>query len=210
MQVQYIEKTKYAYFNGYKFTKDNNTGYYLSSLINGKRVRLHRYVWEYYNGAIPKGYHIHHKDHNKDNNDIDNLELLTEKEHKQRHMDEMSEELKQKYRDNMNNIVRPKAIEWHKSKQGSEWHKEQYKISLGNLKPTKFICEYCGKEFETMDNGKNRFCSNKCRAAYRRDSGVDDIERICIKCNKVFKTNKYGNTKYCYECRPKRKKKVCK
>ena len=206
MQIQYIEKTKYAYFNGYKFTKDEKTGYYLSSTINGKRYRLHRYVWEYYNGEIPKGYHVHHKDHNKNNNELNNLELLTESEHKKRHAEEMPEELKQKYRDNLKYKVRPKASEWHKSKEGREWHKKQYDISLGMLKPKKFICEYCGKEYETLDKGINKFCSSKCKSANRRKSGIDDIERICIKCNKIFRTNKYGTTKYCYECRPKRKR----
>lgn len=205
MKIQYIENTKFAYFNGHKFTKDNKTGYYLSSIINGKRYRLHRYVWEYYNGEIPKGYHIHHKDHNKDNNELDNLELLTKQEHINRHIEEMSDELKQKYRNNLK-IARTKAIEWHKSKEGKEWHKKQYDISLGNRTKQKFICEYCGKEYETLNNGINKFCSSKCKSAYRRSTGLDDIERICIKCNKKFKTNKYGKTKYCYECRPKRKR----
>ena len=206
MKVQYIEKTKYAYFNGYKFTKDDKTGYYLSSTINGKRYRLHRYVWEYYNGEIPKGYHVHHKDHNKDNNELDNLELLTKQEHTQIHIKEMTEETRKKYRENFNKNARPKAIEWHKSKEGREWHKKQYDISLGNRTKQKFICEYCGKEYETLNNGINKFCSSKCKSAYRRNIGLDDIERICIKCNKPFMTNKYGTTKYCYECRPKRKR----
>ena len=206
MQVQYIEKTKYAYFNGYKFTKDDKTGYYLSSNINGKRYRLHRYIWEYYNGEIPKGYHIHHKDHNKDNNELENLELLTKEEHRIRHSLEMPQELKDKYRKNLENNARPKAIEWHKSKKGREWHKKQYQVSLGNRKKHKFICEYCNQEYETYKQQKNRFCSQKCKSAYRRESGADNIERICVSCNKPFMTNKYGTTKYCYECRPKRKR----
>ena len=38
--------------------------------------RLHREVWKLYNGQIPKGYHVHHKDENTWNNDISNLELV--------------------------------------------------------------------------------------------------------------------------------------
>lgn len=206
MKVQYIEKTKYAYFNGYKFTRDDKTGYYLSSTIDGKRYRLHRYIWEYYNGKIPKGYHIHHKDHNKNNNEISNLELLTKEEHSKRHSEEMSEELKEKYRENLNKNARPKAIEWHKSKEGIEWHKKQYEVSLVKREKVKFICEYCGKEYETYKQQKNRFCSLKCKSAYRRESGIDNIERICLNCKQPFMTNKYGTTKYCYNCRPKRKR----
>ena len=197
MKVQYIEKTKYAYFNGHKFTKDDKTGYYLSSNINGKRYRLHRYIWEYYNGEIPKGYHIHHKDHNKNNNELENLELLTKEEHRIRHSLEMSKELKDKYRKNLENNARPKAI---------EWHKKHFEVSLAIKEKKVFVCEYCNKEYQTFDNGNNRFCSQKCKSAYRRESGADNIERICVSCDKPFMTNKYGTTKYCYECRPKRKR----
>lgn len=59
-----------------------NTGHL--KLRNGKTI--HRMVWEYYNGKIPEGYVIHHKDENKLNNSIDNLQLLTRKEHKILHM----------------------------------------------------------------------------------------------------------------------------
>lgn len=51
---------------------------------NGKTI--HKMVWEYYNGAVPEGYVIHHKDENKLNNTIDNLQLLLRKEHKILHM----------------------------------------------------------------------------------------------------------------------------
>lgn len=200
MYIQYSADKKYAYFNRYKFTRDDKTGYYLSSVIDGKRYRLHRYIWEYYNGEIPKDYDIHHKDHNKFNNEIDNLELLSKVEHLKRHSEEMSEELKEKYRKNLNENARPKAIEWHKSKEGREWHKKHFEVSLGNRIKQKFICKNCGKEYETLSNGINKFCSNNCRSAYRRKSGVDDIERKCIKCGRSFKVNKYRKTKKCGNC----------
>jgi hypothetical protein len=46
---------------------------------------IHRKVWIENNGEIPKGYIIHHKDGNKYHNDLDNLELLTYKEHRNIH-----------------------------------------------------------------------------------------------------------------------------
>jgi hypothetical protein len=51
---------------------------------DGKRWRVqyaHRILWEKHNGLIPKGMVVHHKDGNKLNNVIDNLELMTRKEH---------------------------------------------------------------------------------------------------------------------------------
>ena len=48
---------------------------------NGKKRRLHLVVWEEANGPIPKGYEIHHKDFDKMNWSLDNLEILSEKDH---------------------------------------------------------------------------------------------------------------------------------
>lgn len=58
--------------------------------INGKRVYEHRLVWEKYYGEIPKGYHIHHKNGNKLDNSINNLELLSKQEHIRKHAIENS------------------------------------------------------------------------------------------------------------------------
>ena len=46
---------------------------------------LHRYVWEQANGPIPKNMVIHHKDFNRGNWSLDNLEMLTRAEHIKRH-----------------------------------------------------------------------------------------------------------------------------
>ena len=73
---------KHQFFNGIKFTRDERTGYYLNSTI---RKRMHRYVWEFYNGTIPKGYEIHHKDRNKANNSISNLEIMQKGKHSSLH-----------------------------------------------------------------------------------------------------------------------------
>lgn len=207
MKVQYIEKTKIAYFNGKRFTRDDKTGYYLGTVKeNGKRQRLHRYIWEYYNGEIPKGYDIHHKDHNKDNNELDNLELITRSQHSKLHCQELTEEQKQKRKDNLEKKARPKAIEWHKSEKAKTWHKEQYKRSLGALEPRKYICDYCGKEYMARP-GTHRFCSGACGSAWRRKSGLDDIQRKCIICGKEFTINKYSKTQKCKNCIPDRYKK---
>ncbi|MCH8329101.1 MAG: HNH endonuclease, partial [Nanoarchaeota archaeon] len=45
--------------------------------INNKSVKLHVYVWERANGEKPKNHEIHHKDFDKKNYSLDNLELLT-------------------------------------------------------------------------------------------------------------------------------------
>ena len=47
-----------------------------------KRFRMeHRVVWETHNGPVPNGYDIHHKDEDKLNNNINNLQLVDKQYH---------------------------------------------------------------------------------------------------------------------------------
>lgn len=45
-----------------------------------KTLKVHRLVWEAFNGEIPKGMQINHKDGVKANNQLDNLEVVTRQE----------------------------------------------------------------------------------------------------------------------------------
>ena len=81
--------------------------------------RLHRVVWQFYNGPIQKGFHIHHKDGNTHNNAIENLELKSSFYQHSNHMTperraEKSEWVKQ---------ITHLAAAWHKSPEGKKWHK---------------------------------------------------------------------------------------
>lgn len=49
--------------------------------LNGKTKKVHVLVWEERYGNKPKGYDVHHKDFDKSNYDINNLELLTNSVH---------------------------------------------------------------------------------------------------------------------------------
>jgi hypothetical protein len=87
VEVKYYQRknkygriSNYAEFNGIEFVR--NRGYF----INRTYGKLHRYIYEYENDCkIPEGYDIHHKDFNKLNNNIDNLEMLTKPEHTKLH-----------------------------------------------------------------------------------------------------------------------------
>ena len=72
------KKLEFLYFNGNKYTLRNH-GYY--ACTNGNRNLMHRDVWEHYNGKIQNGYDVHHKNHDKSDNRIKNLEMLRKDEH---------------------------------------------------------------------------------------------------------------------------------
>lgn len=63
----------------------NSKGWYLTIPLRGngvrRTVRIHQLVAETFIGEIPKGYHVHHKDGNKQNNKVTNLEIIHPKQH---------------------------------------------------------------------------------------------------------------------------------
>jgi hypothetical protein len=184
---------KYIYYKGFKFTRDDKTGYYLNSTI---RKRLHRVVWENEVGKIPAGMDIHHMDGNKANNAIENLQLLTKAEHNSFHAKKRHRDNREWTLANLKNNALPKAVEWHKSEEGREWHKEQFEKTKDafHAKDVK-ACLNCNSEFVGRKTAK--FCSNACKSAWRRRTKTDDEVRNCALCGKEFTTNKYRKTKYC-------------
>lgn len=53
--------------------------------INDRSIKIHVLVWERENGPKPVGHEIHHKDENKGNFSLSNLELLTNSDHQRVH-----------------------------------------------------------------------------------------------------------------------------
>lgn len=64
----------------------NNTGWYVSFRARDKNrnvttIRVHVAVAKAFIGDVPKGFHVHHKDENKQNNAVDNLEIMPQDKH---------------------------------------------------------------------------------------------------------------------------------
>lgn len=79
-----ITREGQLFYKGKKYAIEKATGYYVCTVTDdkGRRRRLHDVMWETEHGkVIPEGYVIHHKDWNKNNNVIENLELVTVREH---------------------------------------------------------------------------------------------------------------------------------
>lgn len=179
------------FFNGQKYKLHKNERYY-----SKWNRRLHREVWEYYNGEIPKDYHIHHVDGNTHNNNIENLNLI----HKRLHL---KFEGKKRFKNNpkfakefhAKGIV--SAKEWHKSEQGIQWHKEHAKIyTFGVFDYPEKECLQCTKLFKPKTK-QTKFCHNNCKSAFRKKQGTDNQKRICKKCGVEFECNKYNQQQNC-------------
>ena len=79
--VYYVDEDGNIYRNDKKLSPvDNGLGYKQIKLrLNGVRYNryIHRLVWTTFNGEIPDGYEINHINHDKSDNSLKNLELVT-------------------------------------------------------------------------------------------------------------------------------------
>lgn len=99
--------------NGEIRKNTNRLGWYFTvNLIDELGVshteRIHRLVCKAFIGDIPRGYHVHHKDGDKQNNRVDNLEIVHPQKHAKETIKHNANVLKgiNEY----NKYVRPKSI----------------------------------------------------------------------------------------------------
>lgn len=147
---------------GKRFYLDKSTGYWIST--QRKKIRAHVFVWEYFNGKIPTGFHIHHIDKNKSNNDISNLSIISASDHSKLHM---TEERRKWASENAKKYQHRTKI-WHASDEGREWHRINGKKCWEKRKEIVICCLQCGKE-KTTKSYNAKFCHNNCKAKYGRE-----------------------------------------
>lgn len=182
------------YYRGIKFVYYPTVGYFVNP---GTNMLMHRFVWLCEKGDIPKGYDVHHIDHDKSNNNISNLILLTRKEHIKLHFEEMPEEKQTIIRDNMRKArFSEKCVEYHSSAEGHKQKSETAKQLWQEgrmIKPNTYICEVCGKEYTRRSKpAAHRFCSYECQRVYEKTP----IKKICCICGKEYTSfiGSVGNT----------------
>lgn len=153
----------YKEFNGVKYKLEKSGYYRQTTNWNSPKnsVRLHQAVWEFYNGPIPQGYYIHHKDGNRANNDILNLELVTPKQHALRHA---SKERKELSRKNLQLAI--EAARYCDYRKDSDAISKASKLGWERRPYFKHTCQLCGKEFETKTRSC-KYCSTKCKNTAR-------------------------------------------
>ncbi len=174
-------------FDGHLFYK-NNSGHFNCN------YSIHRAIWEYYYGEIPEGYDIHHRDENKSNNVISNLQPLTKSEHKTLHNKNV---VPKKYTcENCGKIFfsTNTGITKFCSK---KCFNENYKKSEENQEIRE--CVICGKKFKVFKYSVAKCCSPSCISELALKTlhkpQRETLEKTCPVCGEIFKTK--INAKFC-------------
>jgi len=181
-------------FNGYQYKK-NKFGYWLGGSSGSKSGdgSLHRAIWKYQKGEIPKKYDVHHIDGNKSNNSIENLQLISHSDHMRMHMS--TAERKELSRKHIGKAIEA-SKSWHSSEEGLKWHSKHGKECFEKKKLINKSCHNCEKVFQTVQNF-SKYCSPTCQSSFRRKSGKDNEERHCEVCYEKFICNRYDTKKSC-------------
>lgn len=185
------DTTEVTFYRGRKFARYplspyNANHYFRPSKIDDDRRALHQVVWEDANGPVPDGFQIHHRDEDKTNNDLANLQLVRTGKH-----------ISVYHPGNIRKAGEA-AKHWHSSPEGQAWHSEHARdMCFGNTLERELVCEECGQPFRTKKPVGARFCSNSCKSRWRRKSDVDNEQRVCVVCGSTFSINRYEPTRTC-------------
>ena len=150
-------------------------------------ISIHRFVWQYFNGEIPEGYDVHHRDFNHDNNDIANLELVTKDKHKKIHTEQ---KFTRKPKSKFTCVVcgrKCDIIDAVNDKFCSEKCAQSFQPEIRT-------CAFCGKEF-IPSNKTKIYCSANCNKNASRERNL--VESTCLFCGKKFLTEKSKGAKFC-------------
>lgn len=152
-------ESEVVFFNEKKYTRNKKSRFlekrkYFYCTTKAGRA-LHRDVWELNNGPIPKGYVVHHIDHNPSNNDIKNLTVLSRSKHSSHHFD----------KEKMLKIT----MELCKTEKGKAQKIAAGRIRWRGVKYKKYKCYTCKKAFSSRSSKPNiKFCSSYCYGFNKR------------------------------------------
>lgn len=174
---------------------------YYRGTVNGKRVRLHIYLFKKHFGEIKRGYVVHHIDGDPLNNNPSNLESLPKGEHISHHtrLTNQNPDILAKRCNGLSRALKSEGRKkWVTSDAMKELGRRNAKYLHQDKRRVESICVVCGITHRAFPSPKGlKYCSNKCAAKSRRDSGVDDIESKCHHCGSVYKHSRFIKRQFC-------------
>lgn len=178
-KVEIIDET-HQKFNGTIYLKNKRSGHFT------RHKGLHRDVWEYFFGKIPDNevFNVHHLDLNPNNNSPDNLQLLTQADHRRLH----AKLLKIKKTCPICGKV------FYNSSSKNKCCSLACGVKLRSINHAKSmpskekICPTCGKKF-IAQYPKKIYCSRDCFAAKKK--------KVCPICGETFFTSRSSKKIYC-------------
>jgi len=134
---------------------------------NSRRGLLHRWMWTREVGPIPDGMHVHHKNHDKRDNRVDNFVLL------------------------------PPGAHWaeHGEERGPDWHSKGGRATWDRAPYLEYICQHCGDRFTSRGLSGANYCSPRCRDAAAPSRTRE--QRVCSVCGGQFYTARRRPTRTC-------------
>jgi hypothetical protein len=137
--------------------------YYASNPRGSNPGYMHRDVWRHYNGPIPKGFHVHHKDGDRTNNKIGNLELIDGRKHNSMHSKGRQ------------------VVNWRKGVAAARKVKRDWKKAAEVLWATRvyavYTCALCRTRFSSrVIHRIPLFCGQNCQKKYRRREAKQALE----------------------------------
>ncbi len=181
-------------FNGVRYYRKSGGYYQATHRLGGQYI--HRVVWAHHNGPIPKGWQVHHIDHDPANNAIENLELHDGGDHATFHY-ESGASIKPFACKEWLDTIRHLAAEARRDPEVVARMAESQRRAWDRRESVTRQCTYCGKDYPARGTAKKGFCGMSCQGMARKKSGVDDIERSCLHCQAVFRSNKHNGSRCC-------------
>lgn len=137
---------QYVTFEGRDYALDKD-GYWKTNVRPGsgaKQRLLHRDVWSSVHGDIPEGWHVHHVDHDKSNNEPGNLKVMSAGDHGREHPDRG-------------------WAGWD-----TDTRSARRRADWATREPTPRTCLNCGGGF--LSTGQRaKYCDADCREEHNRD-----------------------------------------
>jgi hypothetical protein len=182
-------------YKGIAFKK-KATGYYECTQQRksnpNRQTFLHRYVWVEEVGSIPDKFHVHHKDGNRANNELSNLECVDATTHVKLHADIFGKTDHVCVVCGKTFTAAPQYIK--KGFCGMSCQNKARRLS--GIDDETRVCTECGYSFLVNKYKKTRLCSRKCqdglqsRTEKERQKDRPVFSHICKWCGAGYLSKK--------------------